>query len=104
MKKSEAVDIFLHGSKVGRLAITPDHARNFSFILENDQWILSPAYDLVPSNGFNGQHTTTIAGQGNPDKSDIFKIAENTGLTLKVCLQIFDEVYEGCHNIRKINL
>ena len=81
-----------------------DHARNFSFIWKNDHWVLSPAYDLVFSNGFNGQHTTTIAGQGNPDKSDIFKVAENTGLAVKVCRQIFDEVYEGCRDIRKINL
>jgi serine/threonine-protein kinase HipA len=57
-----------------------DHAKNFSFVLQNDEWKLSPAYDLLPSTGFNGFHTTTVNGQGNPTEKDIFAVAENVGL------------------------
>jgi len=42
-----------------------DHSKNFSFILDNDfQWKLSPAYDLTFSYGPNGEHSTTIMGEG----------------------------------------
>ena len=78
-----------------------DHAKNFSFIWKNGEWALSPAYDLVYSSGFNGQHTTTIAGKGNPSKADIFEVAKLTGLSAKTASTIFDEVYEGCREIRK---
>lgn len=81
-----------------------DHAKNFSFIWKNGKWALSPAYDLVYSAGFNGQHTTTIAGQGNPSKSNIFEVAKLTGLPEKAAVNIFDEVYEGCKKIRKIEI
>ena len=37
-----------------------DHAKNFSFQYIIDNWKLSLAYDLLPSSGFNGYHTTTI--------------------------------------------
>jgi serine/threonine-protein kinase HipA len=79
-----------------------DHAKNFSFIWKNGKWALSPAYDLVYNTGFNGQHTTTIAGQGNPSKSAIFEVAKSTGLPEKTAVNIFDEVFEGCKEIRKV--
>ncbi|MGL5893104.1 MAG: type II toxin-antitoxin system HipA family toxin, partial [Bacteroidales bacterium] len=33
-----------------------DHAKNFSFQLVDGAWRMSPAYDILPSNGFNGYH------------------------------------------------
>jgi serine/threonine-protein kinase HipA len=81
-----------------------DHAKNFSFIWKNGEWALSPAYDLVFSTGFNGQHTTTIGGKGNPSKADIFEVAKVTGLPVKTARTIFEEVYEGCREIRKVVL
>jgi len=77
-----------------------DHAKNFSFILKDRIWSLSPAYDLVLSSGFNGQHTTTISGNGNPKKANIFEVTESVALPLKKANQIFDEVYEGCKEVR----
>jgi len=53
-------------------------AKNFSFILRDNTWSFSPAYDLVPSPGFNNQHTTTtINGQGNPSLKDILTVGTN---------------------------
>jgi len=69
-----------------------DHAKNFSFILQNNEWKLSPAYDLLPSTGFNGFHTTTVNGQGNPTHKDIFAVAENVGLDKRRAEEIFENV------------
>lgn len=41
-----------------------DHSRNFSFLLQDGKWRLSPAYDLTYSNSLNGEHATTINGKG----------------------------------------
>ncbi|MEI6901465.1 MAG: type II toxin-antitoxin system HipA family toxin [Bacteroidota bacterium] len=77
-----------------------DHARNFSCLYDDGRWWLSPAYDLVSSYGFNGFHGTTIAGSGNPSRSDIFKVAELTGFPMQLAKSIFDEVFESCKEIR----
>ena len=76
-----------------------DHAKNFSFLYKSGQWLLSPAYDLVRSAGFNKYHSTTIAGKGNPVMNNIFKVATETGLKDKRCREIFDEVYENSREI-----
>lgn len=77
-----------------------DHAKNFSFIHKSGKWQLSPAYDLVPSAGFNNNHSTTVAGQGNPGMDDILKVGTETGLKEKRCREIIDEVYEHSGEIR----
>lgn len=65
-----------------------DHARNFSFILINDEWKLSPAYDILPSNGFNGFHTTTINNNPSPTENDLMEVASKSGLDLKKAKEI----------------
>ena len=77
-----------------------DHAKNFSFLFKEGKWQLSPAYDLVPSHGINGNHTTTINGKGVPKYNDILSVATNTGLNINKAKQIFDEVYSNCSEIR----
>jgi len=72
-----------------------DHAKNFSFILKGGEWKLSPAYDLVLSEGFIGQHATTVNGKGNPTNSDLIEVATTTGLPERKAKQIFDNVYEN---------
>lgn len=69
-----------------------DHAKNFSFVYENNRWQVSPAYDLVPSEGFNGQHTTTVLGQGLPTEADMLELAKQTGLDRKHAVQIIEQV------------
>lgn len=77
-----------------------DHARNFSFLLKDGIWKLSPAYDLLPCNGFNGFHTTTIAGQGDPKYSDIQHVAESLGLNKKRAKEIYETIREKCYNFK----
>lgn len=69
-----------------------DHAKNFSFQLINNEWKLSPAYDLLPSSGFNGFHTTTVNNNGNPTNKDIIAVANRIGIPKQLAQTIIDEV------------
>lgn len=71
-----------------------DHAKNFSFQLINNEWKLSPAYDLLPSAGFNGYHTTTINGNGEPTIKDMLVVGEKTGLNKHRANEIIQEINE----------
>jgi serine/threonine-protein kinase HipA len=77
-----------------------DHARNFSFLLNAGKWKLSPAYDLLPGSGFNGFHTTTIAGQGDPKYGDIQQVAESLRLNKKRAIEIYETIAEKCLHFR----
>ena len=77
-----------------------DHAKNFSFQWINGLWKLSPAYDILPSSGFNGYHTTTINGKGEPTRSDIMTIASEVGITKKSATRIVEELMEKCVKAR----
>jgi serine/threonine-protein kinase HipA len=70
-----------------------DHSKNFAFLYDDGKWIVSPAYDLVYSNGPGGEHTTMVAGVGkNPTETDILNVADAVGITQKDAKQIIDEV------------
>ena len=71
-----------------------DHAKNFAFIYE-DGWRLSPAYDLLPSIGFNGYHTTSINDNISPRKEDLIALAKAFGLEAKKA----EIEYEKINNI-----
>ena len=71
-----------------------DHSKNFAFQYVNGVWALAPAYDMLPSEGFNGQHTTAINGKGNPEKSDIVAVGERVGLSKKQASKIFEDIRE----------
>lgn len=73
-----------------------DHAKNFSFQWKDGAWKLSPAYDLLPSNGFNGYHTTTINGKGEPTLIDILSVASEVGITNQRATQIVKDITEIC--------
>lgn len=75
-----------------------DHAKNFSFQLINNEWKLSPAYDLLPSAGFNGYHTTTVNGNGEPTIKDMLVVGEKTGLNKHRANEIIQEIKEIISN------
>lgn len=80
-----------------------DHAKNFSFQWINGTWKLSPAYDLLPSSGFNGYHTTTINGKGEPELSDIITVASEVGIQRQNATQIVQEVSNKCIERKCLN-
>lgn len=71
-----------------------DHAKNFSFQLVGNEWKLSPAYDLLPSSGFNGFHTTTVNNNGEPTTNDMLVVAEKVGLNKQRAIEIIQEIKE----------
>lgn len=61
-----------------------DHSNNFSFVFKKGKWHFAPAYDLTYSSSLNGEHATTINGEGkNPTIDDILAVAKNASLNLK---------------------
>lgn len=78
-----------------------DHAKNFSFQLINNEWKLSPAYDLLPSAGFNGYHTTTVNGNGEPTIKDMLVVGEKTGLNKHRANEIIQEINEIVSNSKQ---
>jgi len=77
-----------------------DHAKNISFIMKKKQWFVSPAYDLVPSSGYDGNHSTTILNKGHANKKEILEVAKLCSLDKKKAELIFDDVYTNCEEIR----
>lgn len=71
-----------------------DHAKNFAFQYIHHCWKLSPAFDILPNNGFNGNHTTTVNGKGNPDKEDLRKVATNVGFSGVAFEKIYKDIFE----------
>lgn len=69
-----------------------DHAKNFAFLYHNNEWRLSPAFDILPSDGLNGYHTTSINNSIEPQKDDLLVLAEKVGLNKNKALSIYDEI------------
>jgi serine/threonine-protein kinase HipA len=59
-----------------------DHAKNFSFLLEDDySWVLSPAYDLTFSDGPGGEQSTMVMGEGRkPGVEHLLALGKEHGL------------------------
>ncbi len=79
-----------------------DHSKNFSFLYDDNkkEWRLSPAYDLTYSSSLNGEHATTINGEGkNPSLDDILTTAKNIGLKEKFAKDIALDIQEKCKNL-----
>ena len=74
-----------------------DHAKNFSFQYVDGAWRLSPSYDILPSTGFNGYHTTTINGQGEPRLEDVIAVAKEVGILESEVNDIIDELTLKCN-------
>lgn len=76
-----------------------DHAKNFSFLYRDGEWVFAPAYDLVYSHGFRGSHSTMVLGDGTPDRKQLLKAGENAGLSRSVCKIILEEVEEATREL-----
>jgi serine/threonine-protein kinase HipA len=75
-----------------------DHAKNFAFLYVNDEWRLAPAYDILPGEGMNGYHTTSINDSMEPTKGDVLAVAEKVGLDKDKAITVFDEIEEIVKN------
>ena len=70
-----------------------DHSKNFAYIMRDNSWHLSPAYDLTFSAGVAGEHTMTIAGEGaNPTKEHLLKVASKVNIDAKKAIEIIEQI------------
>lgn len=69
-----------------------DHAKNFGFLYDSNQWKFCPAFDLLPSDGFNGYRTSSINDKIEPCKEDIVKLGIRVGLDSQEAERIFEEM------------
>lgn len=79
-----------------------DHCKNFSFYVVQDddlttwRWRLAPAYDLtLCTEGYNGEHATSVNGTGHPRLSDFIAVGKKIKLSENRCREIIDEVRSG---------
>lgn len=74
-----------------------DHAKNFSFLCENGQWELAPAYDITYSpEGTRGEHATSVKYSGNPSLEDVISVGSGIHISRKRCLEIIEEIESVC--------
>ncbi len=69
-----------------------DHAKNFAFMYHNGEWKLTPAFDLLPGEGINGYHTTTINDKIEPTRNDLIAVAVKAGLEKSQAEQIYESI------------
>lgn len=69
-----------------------DHAKNFAFIYRDGKWHFAPAFDLLPSDGMNGYHTTSINDSIEPVEADLLSVAEQSGLDKKEAKHTLEEM------------
>lgn len=74
-----------------------DHVKNFSYLMDRDgTWRLSPAYDLVFSEGPRGQHTMAVAGEAErPTERDMLRLAVDCDVDSRRAQAIIGKVREA---------
>lgn len=86
-----------------------DHAKNISFILKDNQWRLSPAYDVAycykPNNEWVEQHWMPANGKRiHHKRQDLIAVGQNmTKLPLPELHKIIDEVLEAVSSWRELS-
>ena len=80
-----------------------DHSKNFSFMLDDkNNWKLTPAYDLTPSEGINGEQTSMVNGKGKDITNiDFIKTAEPFGFNETKVMEIIEQTEDALSNYDK---
>lgn len=73
-----------------------DHAKNFAFIHREDGWHFAPAFDILPSDGIGGYHTTSFNDSITPKDEDLLLLAKRVGLNEKEAKEILSEMKVKC--------
>lgn len=88
-----------------------DHCKNFGFyVVEGPDeigwhWRLAPAYDLtLCTEGYNGEHATSVNGTGRPALSDFIAVGKKIKLSEGRCCEIIDEVRSGCQELIRYDI
>jgi len=77
---------------------TDDHLRNHGFILTDEGWVLSPAYDLNPSVEKDGLSLNIDMDNNSLDFDLAYNVGKFFRLNQKQMHRILSEVLERCSN------
>lgn len=69
-----------------------DHAKNFAFLYENEEWHLAPAFDILPSTGIGGYHTTSFNNAINPTDQNLLTLARKFSLPDKDAREVLENM------------
>lgn len=74
-----------------------DHTKNHGFLMGVDgEWRLSPAFDVVFSQGPGGEHSMDVAGEGRaPGLSHLLRVADEVGVRRKEAQEAIDRVRQA---------
>lgn len=88
-----------------------DHCKNFSFYVLRDnaskewRWRLAPAYDLtLCTEGYNGEHATSVNGTGHPRLTDFIAVGKKIKLSEDRCREIIEEVRSACSELTRYDI
>ena len=71
-----------------------DHTKNFAYMMtRNYEWKMTPAFDITPSAGINGEQTAMVNGKGRKIlNEDLIQTAKLSGLSPLKIKTIIDDV------------
>ena len=71
-----------------------DHTKNFSYMMTADyRWKMTPAYDITPSAGMNGEQTAMVNGKGRHIlNDDLIMTAHLAGVSEAKTKKMIEEV------------
>lgn len=83
-----------------------DHAKNFSFLLDaQNHWKMAPAYDLTPSAGFGGEHSSMVNDKGrditDADLAAAASVADVSGAMLREAVQRTKEALSRFEQLKR---
>jgi len=74
-----------------------DHARQFSFVMENDgTWRMAPAYDLTWSFGPGGEHSSCVLGHGkNITREHLVELGRKADIQKPEAIKVVEQAQEA---------
>ena len=81
---------------------TDDHLRNHGFLLTNDGWVLSPAYDINPVETGNGLKLNISDEDNSLDLNLAMEVSEFFRLTEERATEIIEEVLNAVRNWNQV--
>ncbi len=87
-----------------------DHCKNFSFLIRRTtkgewRWHLAPAYDLtLCTEGYNGEHATSVNGKGHPTLDDFIAVGTKIKLRENRCRELFEQVFSSIGDLLRYKL
>lgn len=82
-----------------------DHSKNFSFVLNRQQeWQLSPAYDLTFNEGPNGYHQMSVMGEALAvTQQQLLQLAKTAGIKKAQAQAIIEQICEVASQFKSIS-